>query len=62
MIYGTANHEETRSTFSRASQHGPTIIVENTEDARLLCDFIKHQKDVSKIQIGLKQSGQKIST
>ena len=59
VIYGTANHEETRSTFSRASQHGPTIIVENTEDARLLCDFIKHQKDVSKIHNRFKKKWSK---
>ena len=49
VIYGTANHEETRSTFSRASQYGPTIIVENTAEAHLLCDFIKHEKNLSKI-------------
>ena len=41
IIYGTANHEETRSTFSRAKKHGSAIIVENINDAQLLCDFIK---------------------
>ena len=40
IIYGTARHEETRSTFSRAKKYGPAIIVENTKDVKLLCDFI----------------------
>ena len=50
VIYGTANHEETRSTFSRAKKHGSAIIVENINDAQLLCDFIKGEVNKKKIQ------------
>ncbi|MAQ31905.1 MAG: 4-hydroxy-3-methylbut-2-enyl diphosphate reductase [Flavobacteriales bacterium] len=50
IIYGTANHEETRSTFSRAKKHGSAIIVEDINDAQLLCDFIKGEVNEKKIQ------------
>lgn len=40
IIHGKANHEETRSTFSRSKKYGPTIIVETIDDVQLLCDFI----------------------
>ena len=40
VIYGTAQHEETRSTFSRAKKYGPSIIVENIKEVQILCDFI----------------------
>ena len=50
VIYGTANHEETRSTFSRAKKHGSSIIVENINDAQLLCNFIKGEVNKEEIQ------------
>jgi len=40
VIYGTAQHEETRSTFSRAKKHGPSIIVENIKEVQALCNFM----------------------
>jgi len=44
IIHGKANHEETRSTFSRSKKHGPTIIVETIDDVKFLCDFIENRK------------------
>ena len=43
IIHGHANHEETRSTFSRSKKYGPTIIVENIKDVELLCDIIENK-------------------
>ncbi|MBE37724.1 MAG: 4-hydroxy-3-methylbut-2-enyl diphosphate reductase [Flavobacteriales bacterium] len=45
VIHGKAKHEETRSTFSRAKKYGPSIIVENIEDVKLLCDILKNKKN-----------------
>ena len=50
IIYGTAKHEETRSTFSRASKYGPAIIVESIQDAYFLCQFMKKQKSADQIE------------
>ncbi len=50
IIYGTAKHEETRSTFSRAKKHGPSIIVENIKEVQLLCDFILGKKNEVEIK------------
>ena len=48
IIHGKANHEETRSTFSRAKKHGPAIIVETMEDVYSLCEIIKNNKSKRK--------------
>ena len=45
IIHGKANHEETRSTFSRSKKYGPTIIVETTDDVIFLCDFIANKQN-----------------
>ena len=45
VIHGKANHEETRSTFSRAKKYGPSIIVENTNDVQILCDILKNKNN-----------------
>ena len=42
IIHGKANHEETRSTFSRSKKYGPTIIVETIDDVKFLCNFIEN--------------------
>ena len=44
IIHGKANHEETRATFSHASQKGPSLIVKDLEEAQLLVDFIHGTK------------------
>mgnify|MGYP001260171787 CR=1 FL=1 len=48
IIHGKANHEETRSTFSRAKKHGPAIIVETIDDVYSLCEIIKNNKSERK--------------
>lgn len=40
VIHGKHNHEETRATFSHASQDGPAVIVKDLEEAKLLSEFI----------------------
>ena len=47
IVHGKANHEETRSTFSRAQKHGATIIVENIKDVQLLCQLMKDNDEVT---------------
>ena len=44
IIHGKANHEETRSTFSRSKKYGPTIIVETIDDVKFLCNFIENSQ------------------
>ena len=45
IIHGKANHEETRSTFSRSKKYGPTIIVETIQDVVLLCDLMENKNN-----------------
>lgn len=40
IIHGKPKHEETRATFSHSAQSGPSIIVRDMEDAKLLGEFI----------------------
>tara|TARA_B100000575_G_scaffold291950_1_gene299054 strand:- start:4056 stop:5276 length:1221 start_codon:yes stop_codon:yes gene_type:complete len=46
IIYGKADHEETKSTFSRAKKHGPAIIVETIEDVYDLCEIIQNSGSI----------------
>jgi len=50
VIYGTAQHEETRSTFSRAKKYGASIIVENIKEVKLLCNFISGKENEANIK------------
>ncbi len=47
IVHGKANHEETRSTFSRAQKHGATIIVENIKDVQLLCQLMITKDEIT---------------
>ena len=49
IIHGKANHEETRSTFSRAKQYGPAIIVETMDDVYKLCEIIKDNRNKKRL-------------
>ena len=49
IIHGKANHEETRSTFSRAKKYGPAIIVETMDDVHNLCTLIKDNQNEKSI-------------
>lgn len=44
VVHGKPRHEETRATFSHASSHTPTVIVNDMEETRLLAQFITGQK------------------
>jgi len=44
VIHGKSNHEETRATFSHASQEGPAIIVKNIEETKVLEQYIRGKK------------------
>ena len=46
IIHGKADHEETKSTFSRAKKYGPAIIVETIDDVHELCDIIRNSKSI----------------
>ena len=48
IIHGKYNHEETRATFSHATQDGPAIIVKNIEEAQILAKYIR--KELPKAQ------------
>ncbi len=44
IIHGKPGHEETRATFSHAAAAGPTLVIRDMEEARLLGMFIKNEK------------------
>ena len=44
IIHGKPGHEETRATFSHAAAAGPTLVIRDMEEARLLSMFIKNEK------------------
>ncbi|MGE0567141.1 MAG: 4-hydroxy-3-methylbut-2-enyl diphosphate reductase [Bacteroidia bacterium] len=50
VIHGKYNHEETKSTFSRSSMHGPAIIIKDLEEAKVLATFIKGEKKQSEFE------------
>ena len=45
IVHGKPTHEETRATFSHASVHTPTIIVNDISDAITLSKYITGEKD-----------------
>lgn len=45
IIHGKPNHEETRATFSNASQHGHALVINDMEEALLLGEFILNTKN-----------------
>lgn len=44
IIHGKPKHEETRATFSHSAHSGPSIIVKDINDARVLGEFISGDK------------------
>jgi 4-hydroxy-3-methylbut-2-en-1-yl diphosphate reductase len=44
VIHGKPGHEETRATFSHAAAVGPTLVIRDMEEAKLLSLFIKKEK------------------
>ena len=45
IIHGDFHHEETRSTFSRISQFGKSVVVKDLKEARMLSDFMHPRAD-----------------
>jgi len=45
VIHGKHYHEETRATFSHSQVNGPSVIVRNLQEAKILCDIILGKKD-----------------
>ncbi|MBL7701320.1 MAG: 4-hydroxy-3-methylbut-2-enyl diphosphate reductase [Ferruginibacter sp.] len=45
IVHGKPTHEETRATFSHASAHTPTVIVNDMKDAIALSKYITGEKD-----------------
>lgn len=45
IVHGKPTHEETRATFSHASAHTPTIIVNDLNDAIILGKYITGEKE-----------------
>ncbi len=41
VIYGKAEHEETKATFSNSSKHAPSVIVRDRSEAAQLCEVIR---------------------
>ena len=54
IIHGKANHEETRSTFSRSDKHSRAIIVRDMEESKLLADYILGKKSKEQFKIDFK--------
>lgn len=40
VVHGKPKHEETRATFSHASSHTPTVVINDMEEAKLLAKYI----------------------
>ncbi len=45
VVHGKPKHEETRATFSRASQHTPTVVVNDMQEAIELAKYIIKEKN-----------------
>jgi 4-hydroxy-3-methylbut-2-enyl diphosphate reductase len=45
IIHGKPKHEETRATFSHSAFSGPSVVVQNMEDAERLAVYIKGKKN-----------------
>jgi len=47
IIHGKPKHEETKATFSHSYQHGPSVIVRDMDDAKLLAAYMLGNKPSS---------------
>ncbi len=47
VVHGKPTHEETRATFSHASAHTPTIIVNDLNDAEILSKYITGERNAA---------------
>jgi len=44
IVHGKHGHEETRATFSHSKENAPTLIIQNMDEAKLLAEFIRKEK------------------
>lgn len=44
VVHGKPKHEETRATFSHASEHTPTVVVNDIKETAVLAQFITGEK------------------
>lgn len=51
IVHGKPTHEETRATFSHASAHTPTIIVNDLNDAITLSKYITREKNADEFNL-----------
>ncbi len=47
IIHGKPGHEETRATFSHSSQHAPSLVIKDLEEAKILSTFIQGNRSWS---------------
>ncbi len=47
VVHGKPKHEETRATFSHASQHTPTVVVNDMAETRELAKYITGEKSAA---------------
>ncbi|MEX1212254.1 MAG: 4-hydroxy-3-methylbut-2-enyl diphosphate reductase [Balneolaceae bacterium] len=50
VIHGKACHEETRATFSHASEHSPVVVVLNPAEATILAEIMTGKRPISDFQ------------
>ena len=51
VVHGKYLHEETRATFSHASETGPVIVVRNRKEAELLGKYIRRELSAEQFEI-----------
>lgn len=47
IIHGKEKHEETRATFSHASENGKAVVVRDINEAKILADFILEKRPIT---------------
>ena len=45
VVHGKPTHEETRATFSHSDVHAPTLVINDMEEAIILGEYMKGQRD-----------------
>lgn len=50
IIHGKEKHEETRATFSHASENGNAIVVRDIEEAKILGEFILGNNELKEVE------------
>jgi 4-hydroxy-3-methylbut-2-en-1-yl diphosphate reductase len=48
VIHGKHSHEETQATFSHASRYGPSLVVRDLDEAKMLASFISRETPVGR--------------